>query len=96
MEITPIGYSPDPTDLSQGRGLAGRQSFGDMLSAALQDLNRQQQYADNLSMQAALGKDVDVHDAVLAADEAQMSFQLGMQVRNKLIEAYQEVMRMSV
>lgn len=96
MEITPVGYSPIPMDLTQGKLPTGQQSFGDMLSAALQDMNQQQNYADNLSTQAALGKDVDVHDAVLAAEQAQLSFQYGLQVRGKLIEAYQEVMRMQV
>jgi flagellar hook-basal body complex protein FliE len=97
LEITPIGYSPFPIDLAQTGGAGGtQQSFGDMLNSAIQSVNQQQKYADGLSMQAALGKDVDVHDAVLATEEAQLSFQYALQVRNKLIEAYQEVMRMSV
>ena len=49
------------------------------------------------SVEALLtGQDVDLHTVVLAADRAQLELQLTMQLRNKVLEAYQEVMRMPV
>ena len=98
MEISPIGYSPRPQDLLN-RTPATRQQpdqFVEMLGNALQGVNDSQQQADNLANQVALGKDVEIHDAVLATEEANLSFQYTMQIRNKLIEAYQEIMRMQI
>jgi flagellar hook-basal body complex protein FliE len=43
-----------------------------------------------------LDKSVDVHDAMIALQRAEMSLQLAVQVRNKLVQAYQDIMRMPV
>ena len=97
MQITPTGYSPLPIDLTRKKPAGDNPGqFAEALANAVKDVNQQQGKADDLAVQLALGKDVDVHDAVLAMQEAQLSFQYALQVRNKLIEAYQEVMRMQV
>jgi flagellar hook-basal body complex protein FliE len=97
MQVTPIGYSPQPFDLTikQPAAKPGNQ-FADALANSLQAINSQQTHSDDLATQIAAGKDVDVHDAVLASEEASLGFQYGLQIRNKLIDAYQEVMRMQV
>jgi len=97
LEITAIGYAPRPADLAR-RSLPGQNSnnFADALSTALHEVSQLQTRADDLATQLALGKEVDVHDAVIAAEEASLGFQYALQIRNKLIEAYQEVMRMQV
>ena len=97
MQITPVGYSPLPVDLAKKKPAGPKDGdFGNALANAVKEVNQQQGKADQMSVQLALGKDVEVHDAVLAMEEAQLSFQYALQVRNKLIEAYQEVMRMQV
>ncbi len=97
MQITPIGYSPLPMDLAKKKPASqGPAQFGDALASAVKEVSQQQGKADNMAVQLALGKDVEVHDAVLAMEEAQISFQYALQIRSKLIEAYQEVMRMQV
>ncbi len=97
MQITPIGYSPLPIDLAKKKPAEAKEGgFGDALANAIQEVNQQQGKADQMAVQLSLGKDVEVHDAVLAMEESQISFQYALQVRNKLIEAYQEVMRMQV
>ncbi len=97
MQITSIGYSPLPVDLARQKPVSSKDSqFGDALANAVKEVNQQQGNADQMATQLALGKNVEVHDAVLAMEEAQLSFQYALQVRNKLIEAYQEVMRMQV
>ena len=97
MEITSIGYSPRPAELARKKPMAqSLGDFGEVLSTAVQQVNELQARADGLATQVALGKNVDLHEAVLASEEASLAFQYTMQVRNKLIEAYQEVMRMSV
>ncbi|MHB0870621.1 MAG: flagellar hook-basal body complex protein FliE [Chloroflexota bacterium] len=97
MEITSLGYSPLPIDLARKKPAnQGVSQFGDALANAVKEVNQQQGKADDMAVQLAMGKDVELHDAVLAMEEAQMSFQYALQIRNKLIEAYQEVMRMQV
>lgn len=97
MQITPTGYSPLPLDLARKTPTASKGTgFGDALANALKEVSQEQGKADNQAVQLALGQNVDVHDAVLSMDEAQLSFQYALQIRNKLIDAYQEVMRMQV
>jgi flagellar hook-basal body complex protein FliE len=52
--------------------------------------------AGRLEDAVAKGEDVNIHQAVIAGEKAGLSFQLLMKVRNKMIDAYQEVMRMQV
>ncbi len=97
MEITAVGYSPLPMDLARQKpSTDNSMSFGETMSAALRDVSQLQDRADNMAVQLALGHDVDIHDAVLATEEARLAFDFTLQIRNKLIEAYQEVMRMSM
>lgn len=97
MEVTSVGYSPLPLDLARKKLPAQPgEGFANTLSNALQAVNQTQARADGIANLATLGKDVDIHDAVLATEEAQLAFEFTLQVRNKLIEAYQEVMRMQV
>ena len=97
MQITPIGYSPQAIDLTRKQPTAkGTEQFGDMLANSLQQVNQLQSNADNLATQLAEGKDVDLHTAVLASEEASLAFQYTLQIRNKLLEAYQQVMSMQV
>jgi len=50
----------------------------------------------NSAVAGMLTKSVDVHDAMIALQRAEMSLQLAVQVRNKLVQAYQDIMRMPV
>ena len=47
-------------------------------------------------MKLATGQPVDIHEVMLNTEQASLGFSMALQVRNKLIDAYQEVMRMSV
>ncbi len=97
MEITSVGYSPLPADLVRKKtvGQDGG-GFADTMSAALKEVSNLQNRADDMAVKLSLGQNVDIHEAVLATEEAQIAFNYTMQIRNKLIEAYQEVMRMPV
>ncbi len=72
------------------------EDFGKTLMDVLKDVNASQQ--DSIAKQNAFmtGQPIDVHDVMIAMERASMTLQLTMQVRNKLLEAYQEVMRMQV
>lgn len=71
-------------------------TFGEIFSNALGDVNKLQLDAGKASADLAAGKVQDVSDAVIAAEKASISLQLTMAVRNKVIDAYQEIMRMQV
>lgn len=62
----------------------------------LQQVDRLHKDSAKLANEAALGGDVDLHDVMIASEKSSVALQLTMQVRNKLVEAYQEMMRMQV
>lgn len=84
--------SPTPT-IGQGTGL---DAFGKTLEQAIQALNNQQLEADQWAARLAAGEDVDLHQVLIALEQAEIGFRLALQVRSKLVEAYQEIMRMQV
>lgn len=69
-------------------------SFAGLLSDALQEVNRLQVNAVEATAAMAAGKAEDIHQVMLANEQARLSLQLAVQVRNKLVEAYQEISRM--
>lgn len=71
-------------------------TFLQPLQKGLSETNNLMGQADKLSNEAAVGGDVDLHDVMISAEKAGVALQLTLQVRNKLVEAYQEVMRMQV
>lgn len=93
--ITPIEF---PTlDKSTG-GAGGTQGakFGDSLTNALDSLQQTQTKADDLSMQVATGKLTNIHDYMIAANQAELATQLTVAVRNKAVDAFNQIMNMSV
>ncbi|HEU4964239.1 MAG TPA: flagellar hook-basal body complex protein FliE [Bacilli bacterium] len=71
-------------------------SFTDFLKNAIEQVNDQQQTAEKLTEALATGQAPDLHTVMIASEKATLSFQLAVQVRNKAMEAYQEVMRMQM
>jgi flagellar hook-basal body complex protein FliE len=71
-------------------------SFGEFLSDALNNVNQLQHTASQASLNLAAGKIQDISEVTIAAEKATLALQLTMQVRNKIVDAYQEVMRMQV
>ena len=70
--------------------------FAQVLSKAIVDVDQAQHFSNNQVDKVLSGEVEDVHTAMIAMKKAEMSFQMMMQVRNKLVEAYQEIMRMQV
>ncbi len=71
-------------------------SFAGMLGKMVSDVNAKQQAAGASVAALQAGQNVPLHQAVIAMEEANVSFQLMVEVRNKLLESYQEIMRMQV
>lgn len=75
---------------------AGGASFADSLTNALEAVADSHDKADGLALQAATGDLSAVHDYTVAATEAQLLTQLTVEVRNRAVDAFNDVMRMQV
>ena len=75
---------------------ADSDSFATMLGRMVADVNAQQNFANQTVTALQSGQNVPLHQAVIAMEEANVSFQLMVEVRNRLLDAYQEIMRMQI
>jgi flagellar hook-basal body complex protein FliE len=101
MDVKQIqpGAAPAPIGESAGAtapAAPGAASFGQVLKDSLAQVNALQHEADGAIQSLATGGTATLHDTMLAVQRAELSFRLMMQVRNKIVEAYQEVLRMQV
>jgi len=71
-------------------------TFGQFLTGALGDVNGLQQHAGELVQKFAAGAPMDVHQVMIAIEQAGTALALTTQVRNKLVDAYQEVMHTQI
>ena len=71
-------------------------SFSDHLKETYQSVNQMHISADKMATNLSTGKKENIHETMLALSQAEISFKLMVQVRNKVLEAYQEIMRMQV
>lgn len=70
--------------------------FGGLVKGAIESINDTQKSAEQEISKAVTGETQDLHKTIIALQTADLKFQLGIQVRNKLIGAYEEVMRMQI
>ena len=84
--------SPSSVDSTSGSG----KSFADTLKDAVGNVNEMQKASDKAMQNLATGKTDNVADVMIAAEKADIALKVMVQVRNKIIDAYQEVMKMQV
>ena len=70
------------------------ESFGDLLKRSLNEVNQLKLEADEAINNLAAGKQKDIHQTMIDMEKADVTFQLLMQIRNKIISAYETLMRM--
>ena len=87
-----LGAGAPAPRLAPGGDAAGGVDFG-LLIDGLQSIEQQ---GANALEELAVGAEGDLHDAVLAVELESIAFELSIQVRNRLVDAYQEIFRMSV
>ncbi len=85
-----------PKSASVSAGQDEGTTFSDMLKDVIADINKLQVNADEKIAEVQLGNTTNIHEAVVALEKADISFRAMMQVRNKIMDAYQEVMRIQV
>jgi flagellar hook-basal body complex protein FliE len=74
----------------------GQRSFSQTLRDVVESVNQQQINSEDTSARFIAGQVENVHDAMIAMEKASVSFQFLVEVRNKLLDGYREVMRMQV
>jgi flagellar hook-basal body complex protein FliE len=74
----------------------GKDGFKDALLDSIKSVEAARSEADESVARMALGKGEDIHKVMIALEKADISFQLMVQVRNKVVGAYEEIMRMGV
>lgn len=77
-------------------GEVSGKSFADTLKEAVNSVNTMQKTADVKAQELAVGKSKDIADVMITAEKADIALKLMVQVRNKIIEAYQDIMKMQV
>ncbi|PLX84501.1 MAG: flagellar hook-basal body complex protein FliE [Desulfuromonas sp.] len=78
------------------RPAAGGTGFAEALKSAVSEVNRSQVEADGAVQSLHTGDGQNMHDAMISLEKADISLRMMVQMRNKVLEAYQEVMRMQV
>ncbi len=100
--LAPMPFGPIAAGAAQGLGetsaapAAAAGGFGDMLAGAISGLNGQMVGSERLSEQAATGGLADPTVALVAVEKADLAFNTAVQVRNKMVEGWQELSRMQV
>ena len=84
----------DAANQNSSKKTAGTE-FKDTLKTLLSQVNTQLQEDDQMTNEFAMGKTDSLHEVMIATEKSSISLSFLLQIRNKLLEAYQEVMRMS-
>jgi flagellar hook-basal body complex protein FliE len=90
-EIRPVA----PSATAEMRTAEG-QTFGDLLTESINQVNQMQIETDEAMKRLASGESGNVHETLLAMQKAEISMRMLVEVRSKLVGAYQEIMRMQV
>lgn len=77
-------------------GKKSSNDFSDLLSQYLNQVNDLQLQSEELKTNLAIGKLDNLHDLTIATEKANVSLQIVMSIRNKIVEAYKEIMRIQI
>ena len=90
-----IGRTENKKAVDQS-GESGNKDFGDMISDFLQAVNTDQGEATQKVADVIQGRSQNLHEAMATLEEAKLSFQLMLEIRNRLLESYQELQRTQI
>ena len=89
-QINPISSSPKVNPAE------AQADFGDFLKTAIQSVNENQKASDVATEKLINGGNIELHDVMIASQKASITLNATLEIRNKVVEAYQEIMRMPV
>ena len=87
-----VPLKPHDTDMTSGKS----ESFSSLLKNFVEDVDNLQHNALESVEKLTTGEITDVHDVMIAVEEANTAMEFMLEIRNKIVEAYQEIMRMPV
>jgi flagellar hook-basal body complex protein FliE len=93
--ISSINHIPLPP-LPGATAGSGTGSFQNVLSSTINNLQSLQNDASSAAQKFMTGENEELHSVALADQQAELAFELGLQVRNKVVSAYQEIMKMQL
>src|SRR6185295_4722336 len=97
VQFPQIGRLLPPSEMPAPAGPTGdAHPFAGVLKNSIEEVNKLQQKAEAAITALATGEKASLHDTMIAMEQADLSFRRMMQVRNKIVDAYQEIMRMQV
>ena len=96
MTISGINPISIPGSLLSVGGSKGSDAFSNVLSNTIDNLQSLQNQANDTAQKFMTGENDEIHDIALAGQQAELAFELGLQVRNKVVNAYQEIMKMQL
>lgn len=100
MDVTQVALAqPVAPTLTQSNSMSkveASESFGSILKEAISSVNDAQAQSDLMTNKLVAGEDVELTDVMITAQKAGVTLNTALQVRNKAVEAYQEIMRMTV
>lgn len=94
-EITAPGLDSIRGPVMAGEG-AGEASFGRVLADAIARVEGYRIQSENMMQSFLAGEEQDLHKVAMAAQRAEVSLEMFLQLKNKVVQAYQEIMRMQV
>lgn len=92
----PALTTPATPALATSSPAGGNNSFADAVGGAVANLEASQQKADGLAQQVATGQLRDIHDFMIASTEASVATELTLAVRNKVVDAFNQIMQMPI
>ena len=90
--VVPAGTQTSPVNAPVKSG----SGFGQVLNQAIDAVNQNMQQAENLAAGLIKGEHANIHETMIAGEKADISFRLLTKTQNKVVEAYQEIMRMQL
>jgi flagellar hook-basal body complex protein FliE len=98
MPINPISTAQAANALIQTQSAAtkAQPAAANSFSQALDSLSQSQNNSDALLQQLSAGENVDIHNVMIAAEQTDVTMRVALSMRDKLVDAYHEVMRMSI
>ncbi|PLT31542.1 flagellar hook-basal body complex protein FliE [Peribacillus deserti] len=99
ITLAPLQQTAKPENLQTPAAATpyeAQKSFASVLKESIEKVNESQVLSDQYTSKLARGENVDLHQVMIASQKASITLEAAMEVRNKVIETYQEMMRIQV
>ena len=96
ITLQPVSLAGSSSVKSSGAASGAGEGFSEILSRSIADVSGQDLKADQLVKGLAAGEHANIHETMIAIEKADISFRMMTKVQQKVIGAYQEIMRMQI